>query len=156
MRPRRIPSGWPGWCGDGRTGHPAGRRASVGRRSTWRSRSRRDRPPTPVPRDRRAWPAVPSPPPSHPTHPCTGPDTGPLPRKPHCPDRDRAPRYGTYGFRAVNRYYDERMAVVRWSWLGEPLAVDLANTVRRRGLRYVDLITTPAYLATWLSYQRDR
>jgi predicted RNA-binding Zn ribbon-like protein len=48
------------------------------------------------------------------------------------------------------------MAVVRWSWLGEPLAVDLANTVRRRGLRYVDLITTPADLATWLSYQRDR
>ena len=48
------------------------------------------------------------------------------------------------------------MAVVRWSWLGEPLAVDLANTVRRRGWRYVELIATPADLATWLSYERDR
>lgn len=48
------------------------------------------------------------------------------------------------------------MAVVRWSWLGEPLAVDLANTVRRRGLRYVELITTPADLATWLNHERDR
>jgi predicted RNA-binding Zn ribbon-like protein len=46
--------------------------------------------------------------------------------------------------------------VIRWSWLGDPLAVDLANTVRRRGLDYVELVTTPADLATWLGYQQDR
>lgn len=48
------------------------------------------------------------------------------------------------------------MAVVRWSWLGEPLAVDLANTVRRRGPRYVELLATPVDLITWLDYQRHR
>jgi predicted RNA-binding Zn ribbon-like protein len=48
------------------------------------------------------------------------------------------------------------VAVVRWSWLGDPLAIDLANTVRRRGLRYVELVTSPADLATWLGHERDR
>ncbi len=48
------------------------------------------------------------------------------------------------------------MAVQRWSWLGNDLAVDLANTVRRRGMRYVDLINDPAGLDEWLARQGDR
>jgi predicted RNA-binding Zn ribbon-like protein len=43
-----------------------------------------------------------------------------------------------------------------WSWLGDPLAIDLANTVRRRGSRYTDLINNPADLRVWLEYQRKR
>jgi predicted RNA-binding Zn ribbon-like protein len=43
-----------------------------------------------------------------------------------------------------------------WSWLGDPLAIDLANTVRRRGSRYTDLIATPADLRVWLEYERKR
>jgi predicted RNA-binding Zn ribbon-like protein len=39
----------------------------------------------------------------------------------------------------------------RWSWLGEPLAVDFANTVRRRGLEYEELLETPADLVSWAS-----
>jgi predicted RNA-binding Zn ribbon-like protein len=46
--------------------------------------------------------------------------------------------------------------VERWSWLGDPLAIDLANTVRRRGARYTDLIATPADLQVWLEYERSR
>lgn len=48
------------------------------------------------------------------------------------------------------------MAVARWSWLGDRLALDFANTVRRRGLRYVELITSPADLAVWLEHEQDR
>jgi predicted RNA-binding Zn ribbon-like protein len=43
-----------------------------------------------------------------------------------------------------------------WSWLGDPLAIDLANTIRRRGSRYTDLIATPADLRVWLEYERKR
>ena len=38
------------------------------------------------------------------------------------------------------------MTVARWSWLGDPLAIDVANTIRRRGWRYIELITQPADL----------
>jgi predicted RNA-binding Zn ribbon-like protein len=48
------------------------------------------------------------------------------------------------------------MAVARWSWLGEPLAIDVANTVRRRGLRYVEQVRSPDDLRAWLGHQRDR
>jgi predicted RNA-binding Zn ribbon-like protein len=48
------------------------------------------------------------------------------------------------------------MAVRRWSWLGNDLAVDFANTVRRRGRRYVDLITGPVELGEWLARQGGR
>jgi predicted RNA-binding Zn ribbon-like protein len=48
------------------------------------------------------------------------------------------------------------MAVARWSWLGDRLAIDAANTVRRRGWRYVELITSPEDLRTWLEYERGR
>ena len=42
------------------------------------------------------------------------------------------------------------MTVARWSWLGDRLALDAANTVRRRGWRYTELITSPADLRGWL------
>jgi predicted RNA-binding Zn ribbon-like protein len=48
------------------------------------------------------------------------------------------------------------MTVTRWSWLGDPLAIDLANTVRRRGWRYHELITSPAELHAWLDHERGR
>lgn len=48
------------------------------------------------------------------------------------------------------------MAVARWSWLGDRLALDVANTVRRRGRRYTELITSPADLRAWLDHQRGR
>jgi predicted RNA-binding Zn ribbon-like protein len=48
------------------------------------------------------------------------------------------------------------MAIVKWSWLGDPLAIDLANTVRRRGWRYTELIRSPADLGDWLDHERGR
>jgi len=48
------------------------------------------------------------------------------------------------------------MTVARWSWLGDRLAIDVANTVRRRGWRYVELITSPGDLRTWLEHERGR
>jgi predicted RNA-binding Zn ribbon-like protein len=48
------------------------------------------------------------------------------------------------------------MTVARWSWLGDRLAIDVANTVRRRGRRYLELITSPADLGSWLEHERDR
>jgi predicted RNA-binding Zn ribbon-like protein len=44
----------------------------------------------------------------------------------------------------------------RWSWLGEPLAIDFANTVRRRGETYEELLRTPDDLAEWAERQRGR
>jgi predicted RNA-binding Zn ribbon-like protein len=48
------------------------------------------------------------------------------------------------------------MTVARWSWLGDRLAIDVANTVRRRGWRYIELITSPADLGSWLDHERGR
>src|SRR6266536_2034273 len=48
------------------------------------------------------------------------------------------------------------MTVARWSWLGDRLAIDVANTVRRRGWRYLELITSPADLAAWLDHEHGR
>jgi predicted RNA-binding Zn ribbon-like protein len=48
------------------------------------------------------------------------------------------------------------MTVARWSWLGDRLAIDVANTVRRRGWRYLELITSPADLGSWLDHERGR
>ena len=48
------------------------------------------------------------------------------------------------------------MTVARWSWLGDRLALDAANTVRRRGWRYTELITSPADLRGWLARERGR
>lgn len=43
-----------------------------------------------------------------------------------------------------------------WSWLGEPLAVDFANTVRRRGRDYTELLETGADLRAWAQREADR
>jgi predicted RNA-binding Zn ribbon-like protein len=48
------------------------------------------------------------------------------------------------------------MAVVRWDWLGDPLALDLVNTVRRRGWQYTELIGSPSDLREWLDREQDR
>ena len=48
------------------------------------------------------------------------------------------------------------MTAARWSWLGDRLALDAANTVRRRGWRYIELITSPADLRGWLARERGR
>jgi predicted RNA-binding Zn ribbon-like protein len=45
---------------------------------------------------------------------------------------------------------------VRWDWLGEPLAIDFANTVRRRGADYEELLRDPADLVDWARRERDR
>jgi predicted RNA-binding Zn ribbon-like protein len=39
---------------------------------------------------------------------------------------------------------------------GDRLAIDVANTVRRRGWRYTELITSPADLHAWLYHERGR
>jgi len=36
-----------------------------------------------------------------------------------------------------------------WSWLGEPLAVDFANTVRRRGHEYEECLNEPEDFEAW-------
>ena len=46
--------------------------------------------------------------------------------------------------------------VERWSWLGDPLAVDVANTVQLRGEAYIDLLQTPADLAEWAYRETSR
>jgi hypothetical protein len=43
-----------------------------------------------------------------------------------------------------------------WDWLGEPLAVDFANTVKRRGSRYVELLRDGADVAAWCARERGR
>ena len=44
----------------------------------------------------------------------------------------------------------------RWSWLGEPLAVDFANTVRRRGGDYTELLGSGADLRAWAEHESSR
>ena len=48
------------------------------------------------------------------------------------------------------------MTAARWSWLGDRLALDAANTVRRRGWHYIELITQPTDLRAWLDHERGR
>lgn len=43
-----------------------------------------------------------------------------------------------------------------WDWLGEPLAVDFANTVRRSGWRYRELLESGADVASWSQLQGGR
>jgi peptide deformylase len=45
---------------------------------------------------------------------------------------------------------------VAWDWLGEPLAIDFANTVRRRGARYEELLRRPGDLVAWARHERGR
>jgi predicted RNA-binding Zn ribbon-like protein len=48
------------------------------------------------------------------------------------------------------------IVIERWSWLGEPLAIDFANTVRRRGLEYVECLDEPRELVEWARHQGVR
>jgi predicted RNA-binding Zn ribbon-like protein len=43
-----------------------------------------------------------------------------------------------------------------WDWLGDPLAVDFANTVRREGTSYRELLRTGADVATWCALEAGR
>jgi predicted RNA-binding Zn ribbon-like protein len=43
-----------------------------------------------------------------------------------------------------------------WEWLGEPLAIDFANTVRRVGREYEEMLAAPADLREWASRQHGR
>jgi predicted RNA-binding Zn ribbon-like protein len=43
-----------------------------------------------------------------------------------------------------------------WDWLGDDLAIDLANTVRRRRDREVDLLDGPGALRAWLGHEAGR
>jgi predicted RNA-binding Zn ribbon-like protein len=43
-----------------------------------------------------------------------------------------------------------------WDWLGGPLAVDFANTVRREGARYRELFETGEDVSAWAGHQRGR
>jgi predicted RNA-binding Zn ribbon-like protein len=43
-----------------------------------------------------------------------------------------------------------------WDWLGEPLPVDFANTVRREGSAYRELLRDGAEAAAWSEHERDR
>src|SRR5215210_1120316 len=42
----------------------------------------------------------------------------------------------------------------RWDWLGEPLAIDFANTTRRRGSVEHDLLQDGADVAGWARLER--
>lgn len=48
------------------------------------------------------------------------------------------------------------MTETQWDWLGEHLAVDLVNTVRRRGQMTRELLTEPHDLEVWLGFQDRR
>ncbi len=43
-----------------------------------------------------------------------------------------------------------------WNWLGAPLAIDFANTTRRRGAVTCELLTAGADVATWARLQDGR
>ena len=43
--------------------------------------------------------------------------------------------------------------IERWAWLGEPLGIDFANTVRRRGLRYEEHLEEAGDLVVWARHE---
>ncbi len=45
------------------------------------------------------------------------------------------------------------VTVERWSWLGEPLAIDFANTVRRVGNEYEELLRDGGDLGEWAALE---
>src|SRR4051794_29040556 len=45
---------------------------------------------------------------------------------------------------------------VTWDWLGEPLAVDFANTLKRRGADHVELLVSGEDLARWSALEAPR
>jgi len=44
--------------------------------------------------------------------------------------------------------------IERWSWLGESLGIDFANTVRRHGLEYVEYLDSPRALVEWAGHEK--
>src|SRR4051794_33289030 len=46
--------------------------------------------------------------------------------------------------------------VPTWDWLGEHLAIDLANTVRRHRDGEQDLLAAPGDLGAWLAHEAGR
>ncbi|MFQ3786304.1 CGNR zinc finger domain-containing protein [Halomonas sp. A29] len=48
------------------------------------------------------------------------------------------------------------MTETKWNWLGDHLAVDLANTVIRRGSIMTELLNEPGDLAEWLEHECGR
>ncbi|GAA1523346.1 ABATE domain-containing protein [Brevibacterium permense] len=48
------------------------------------------------------------------------------------------------------------MAETLWDWLGEHLAVDVLNTVQRRGDVTHELLNEPQDLSSWLGHQAHR
>ncbi|MGY6564464.1 MAG: CGNR zinc finger domain-containing protein [Halomonadaceae bacterium] len=53
-------------------------------------------------------------------------------------------------------FYLHKMTETKWNWLGDHLAVDLANTVIRQGSRMTELLNEPRDLAEWLELERER
>src|ERR687886_121592 len=47
-------------------------------------------------------------------------------------------------------------AMERWFWLTEPLAMDFANTIRRRGMADHDYLRTGADVASWAAAEAPR
>jgi predicted RNA-binding Zn ribbon-like protein len=48
------------------------------------------------------------------------------------------------------------MTAARWSWLGAPLAIDFANSVRRRAMHYEELFSSGADVVEWARLQHGR
>jgi predicted RNA-binding Zn ribbon-like protein len=48
------------------------------------------------------------------------------------------------------------MKTVSWDWLGEPLAIDFANTVLREGGEYGELLRSGADVTTWARREAGR
>jgi predicted RNA-binding Zn ribbon-like protein len=48
------------------------------------------------------------------------------------------------------------MALERWDWLGEPLAIDFANTTRRRGMVEHEFLSDGGDLETWSEHEAGR
>src|SRR3954471_14373847 len=48
------------------------------------------------------------------------------------------------------------MELPLWSWLSEPLPMDFANTIRRRGMADHDFLRTGADLASWAEHEFPR
>jgi len=43
--------------------------------------------------------------------------------------------------------------IERWSWLGESLGIDFANTIRRHGREYVEYLDSPGELVVWARHE---
>ena len=55
---------------------------------------------------------------------------------------------------SCNEYVSLWRVIERWSWLGEALGIDFANTIRRRGLEYVEYLDSPGDLVEWAAREQ--